>query len=244
MWGRMNDAALLQLWEAALPLPAARRTQLLAQAGGAQGPATLGAANRALLQLHERLCGPALPLHAACPRCTAELEFTLDTAALAATAPALPGAAEHEVTLGELQLRFRLPNAEDLHVLEAAPGAEAAAQALFERCVLQAEVAGRELRVAELDATVRAAVAAAIDDIEPLASLAFELACTECGHAFQAPLDLAAVTYAELCHCAEQVLADVAALAHAYGWREADVLALSPVRRAAYLQLCGAEAGG
>jgi hypothetical protein len=240
----MNDTALLQLWEAALPLPSARRTQLLAQAGGAQGSPTLGMANRALLQLHERLCGTALPLHVACPRCAAELEFTLDAAALAATAPALPGAAEHAFTLGELQLRIRLPNAEDLLALEAAASAEAAAQALFERCVLRAEAGGRELPAAQLDTTVRAAVAAAIDDIEPLASLVFDLSCAECGHAFQAPLDLAAVTYAELCHRAEQVLADVAALAHAYGWREADVLALSPVRRAAYLQLCGAEAGG
>lgn len=235
----MNDTALLQLWEAALPLPRARRTHLLAQAGGAQESATLGAANRALLHLHAHLCGTALALHAACPQCTAELEFTLDTAALAATSPPLSSAAEHEVKLGEVQVRFRLPNADDLLALEAVGHAEAAAQALFERCVLQAEAAGRALRADELDAAVREAVAAAIDDIEPLASLAFDLTCAECGHAFQAPLDLAAVAYAELCHGAEQVLADVAALAHAYGWREADVLALSPVRRAAYLQLAG-----
>lgn len=240
----MNDSTLLQLWEAALPLPAPRRAQLLAQAGGAASPATLGAANLALLQLHERLCGTALPLRATCPQCAAELEFTLDTAVLAGAAAAPPAAAAHEFTLGDLRLRFRLPNADDLQALAAIASAEAAARALFERCVLHAESAGRELPAAALDASVRDAVASAIDRLEPLASLAFDLVCAECSHGFQAPLDLAAVTYAELCHRAEQALADVAALAHAYGWREADVLALSPVRRAAYLQLCGAEAGG
>jgi hypothetical protein len=39
---------------------------------------------------------------------------------------------------------------------------------------------------------------------------------------------------------AERLLLDVDALARAYGWSEAQVLALPPLRRAAYLQMVGA----
>jgi hypothetical protein len=249
----MDDAALLQLWEAALPLAPLPRARLLARAAGAGERATLGADNRALLQLHQRLCGTALPLQAACPRCGTALEFTLDTTALAATAPAgsQPGEghdaghAEHVLSLGDQHVHFRLPCSDDLLGLDpAAPAdAEAVARALFERCVLQARVGDRTVAAAELGADARQALARAIDELEPLACLVFDLACSDCAHSFSAPLDLAAVTFAELRHRAEQVLADVAALAHAFGWREADVLALTPLRRAAYLQLAGAEAG-
>ena len=38
---------------------------------------------------------------------------------------------------------------------------------------------------------------------------------------------------------AERTLADVDTLARAYGWTEAEVMELSPTRRAAYLQLLG-----
>lgn len=248
----MNDTTLLHLWESALGVPAAQRAALLAHAAGAAQPATLGASNRALLRLHRQLCGPALPLLAACPRCAAALEFTLDTAALDAGAVADspgPGSGQeagtevHELALGQTVLRFRLPRNDDLLHLDAQANAQDAAQSLFQRCVLQVEVAGQEGSVGTLGPDVRQALAQAIDDLEPLASLEFQLGCAECGHSFLAPLDLGSVTFAELRHRAEQVLADVAALAHAYGWREADVLALTPMRRAAYLQLAGADAG-
>ena len=40
-------------------------------------------------------------------------------------------------------------------------------------------------------------------------------------------------------HGSERLVADVHALAYAYGWREGDVLALTPARREVYLELTG-----
>jgi len=235
----MNDAALLALWEAAWPLPPLRRAQCLAQAAGAAPDASLGACNAALLRLRAGLAGPALQLLARCPECAAELEFEIDTRALP-----VAGAADglHELQSGDTRVRFRAPTAEDLAALAGFGDAATAARALFERCIVDASASGRSLAPAELNADMQRAVAQALDLADPLAALAFDLACPACERAFTAPLDLAAVTHAELRHCAEAVLADVAALAGAYGWREGDVLALSPLRRAAYLQLAGASA--
>ena len=233
----MNDAALLELWETAWPLPPLQRARWLAQAAGAADGAGLGACNAALLRLRSSFCGPTLPLLASCPACATELEFEVDTRALPATSA---GAALHELTLGDTWVRFRAPTADDLGLLTPADTPGAAARALFERCVVEAGIAGQPLPAAALSADVQQAVAQALDAADPLASLEFDLACPACERPFAAPLDVAGVTYAELRHRAEAVLADVAALAQAYGWRESDVLALSPLRRAAYLQLAGA----
>jgi hypothetical protein len=52
--------------------------------------------------------------------------------------------------------------------------------------------------------------------------------------------DVADYLWQELHAWAKDVLRSVHALAVAYGWREADVLALSPTRRRIYLELARA----
>jgi hypothetical protein len=64
--------------------------------------------------------------------------------------------------------------------------------------------------------------------------------CGECGALTAAALDVPALLWAEVEAQATRLLHDVHALARGYGWSEADVLALSPRRRAAYLELAGA----
>ena len=239
----MNDAALLDLWEAAWPLAPSPRAQLLARAGGAADDAGPGQRNDAVLRLRSQICGPALRLRACCPGCATDLEFEIDSGALPAPGSSTHDAV-HELQHGPIRVRFRAPRTDDLDAV-AAPGRTddtfAAARALFERCIVDARVDGRAIDAAELGADVRQAVADALDAADPLASLAFDLACPACATRFDAPLDLAGVTFAELRHRAEGVLADVATLAQAYGWREHEVLALTPLRRAAYLQLAGAD---
>ena len=151
----------------------------------------------------------------------------------------------HTLTLGDERVRFRAPCSDDVAALqptaEAAAGDAAAfARAVFDRCVVDAHIGGAPVLAAALSGAVQHAVAERLDALDPLAGIAIDIACARCSHAFSAPLDLAQLLWTELRHRAEQLLADVAALANAYGWREADVLALSPTRRAAYLQLAGA----
>ena len=73
--------------------------------------------------------------------------------------------------------------------------------------------------------------------LAPGASLRFALQCPDCGKGWNAPLDPVDLLWRELRHRAEQLLGEVTLLARSWGWSERDILRLSPVRRAAYLQL-------
>jgi hypothetical protein len=74
-------------------------------------------------------------------------------------------------------------------------------------------------------------------EADPLAEVLVDLACPACGKTFVADLDLGSFVWAELRTHARRLLREVDTLARAYGWTEAQVLALSDRRRTAYLEL-------
>lgn len=84
---------------------------------------------------------------------------------------------------------------------------------------------------------------ATLEDLEAEAQaveLTARLTCAECGAEWTETLDVAAHVWADVERGAMALMSDVAALAMAYGWTEAQVLALGPARRRAYLSLAGA----
>lgn len=236
-----DDAALLALWEAALGRDAWQREELLVRAAtGGAAPRTPGARNEALLRWRQQLLGRTLPLRATCPRCAGELDLALDTEALcAAQAGAEPETAL--LQLGERRLRLRAPTIEDLRELSARHAdADTLATALLERCACADPAPQPGSPPLPLEAHERAAVAARLEALDPCASFDIALACPDCGHAWHSPLDVAGTVWTELRRRAELLLLDVAALAREFAWSERDVLAMTPTRRAAYLQLAGA----
>ncbi|MGH8523199.1 MAG: phage baseplate protein, partial [Gammaproteobacteria bacterium] len=70
---------------------------------------------------------------------------------------------------------------------------------------------------------------------DPQSNLQISLTCPACGHCWEALFDIVFFLWAEINHWAERTLRAVHLLARAYGWREADVLAMSPTRRQMYL---------
>ena len=72
---------------------------------------------------------------------------------------------------------------------------------------------------------------------DPQADLQLSLACPECQHTWQTPLDIVSYFWSEIQAWATRLLREIHALASAYGWNEAEVLALSSWRRRAYLEL-------
>ena len=72
---------------------------------------------------------------------------------------------------------------------------------------------------------------------DPLAEIELALACPACGHQWQLVFDIASFLWLKIEMQARRLLREVHALARAYGWREADILALSPGRRQAYLEM-------
>jgi hypothetical protein len=167
--------------------------------------------------------GPRLAGRAACPRCAEPLEFEVACTDVAGPAAVADPVRRAHVVSGERHLDLRLPTAADLL-------ASTSAEELLARC------AGQPV---DPDPEWVAAASTSVAAADPMAETLLELACPACGHAWQALLDIVTYVTVELAHHARRLLEEVHGLASAYGWREADILALAPARRRAYMELAG-----
>jgi hypothetical protein len=209
----------------------------LATDDGGDVPRALGVRNARLMALHGRLFGAGLELLSICPQCATTLEFSPDSAALAAALSGDPGAdRSHVLEVDGYRIEFRLPDA--AAVADAAQGdAEGFEDRLLRHCVVASAKHGAALLPEGWPAPVRDALSARMDVLDPGASVSFDLECPACAARWQAPFDIGQALWRKLQAAAEQVLLDVDTLARAYGWSEGEVLSLSPMRRAAYLQM-------
>ena len=234
-----SEAQLLALWEQGLRRHPVDRALLLCAWARPEVPGPrlaelpLGALNAALLRLREACFGARIDCYVDCPRCGERLGLALDAGEL------LAGAVESD-SPGDLELaglRFRVPCSRDLAAvaIEPALDAEAAAHRLLELCCLEAHNLPSGPLV-ELLAEVETGLAA----LDPAADISLALACDSCGHGWAADFDIGALLWEEIEARARALLAEIHGLARAYGWTEPEILALSPERRAAYLELAGA----
>jgi hypothetical protein len=81
------------------------------------------------------------------------------------------------------------------------------------------------------------AVAEALAAHDPLVAFTVSCACPSCGVAHDQPVDVEGVALARLAARQRAMLREIHALASAYGWSEAAILAIAPERRARYLDL-------
>jgi hypothetical protein len=226
-------ADVLALWERCLPQsPGVRAVTLLALTDPDADPASLpvGRRDAALLALHTAAFGGRLAAVAGCPGCGEWLDLGVDAAELAAVSGAAADPpAELTVRHGGHTLRLRLPTAGDL----AAAPADGAA--LLASCVLAADHDGVGVDPRELPAEVRRAAEERLAAADPGAELELELTCPSCDHRWREALDPVVFLWAEVDGWARRLAGEVHALAAAYGWGEAEILALSPWRRRLYL---------
>jgi hypothetical protein len=230
-------AQLLDAWDhgqAAASLPA-RALALLPLADPNADPILLpvGAVNARLLALRERLFGPQLTCVAACPHCGERLELGFTVGDLSGSA--VPPPAEVEVPDGGRARRFRLPSWVDLAAVAAPRRGDDPREMLLERCQLEPE-GGAPFSPALLEAA-----AAALEEADPLAEVLIAIGCSGCEGQFEARFDIVEHLWAEVDARSHRLLGEIHALAVAYGWREADVLALSPARRRVYLEMAAGK---
>ena len=227
-----NHAEVVSLWEQGLPRHAVDRALLLCGCARPDLPPSaladlpIGAVNNALLRLRAACFGALWKAHAECAACGQRSEFILDARALAASSMIGDACVPFEVG----GWRFRTPHSRDLAQIAQEPDVERAARRLLELCCVQA------MPGADLDA-VRQEVEARIDALDPAADLAVTLDCSACGQRASLALDVGSMLFDEFAAQARELLVDVHTLASAYGWAERDILALSPARRAAYLEM-------
>ncbi|MDH4053695.1 MAG: hypothetical protein OEU93_19175 [Rubrivivax sp.] len=230
--------ALLALWERALPLPPAAREALLA---GEPAAHTVGEQRRRLLRALRQLGPERLALRCACPACSEQASVDVDPLALLQALPPTGEQPDHRLDDGPWRLRFRLPAPGDLQALADIDDVEAFVHALLRRCVLDARQQGRSATPDTLPQALCERLSARMEALDPAASLAFAVRCPTCGHAWAAAFDPGQALWTLLQSHAEQLLLDVDTLAQRYGWHEREILALTSMRRQAYLQLARAD---
>jgi hypothetical protein len=227
---------VLALWEATAGPSRARDERLLAAAGLTDiRPLPLGEAVRAMLRLHQAVAGPELQGTSVCPFCGTANEVSLDTQSLDVPATS----ADLSLQVDGWQVVLRQLTLGDLQDAGALGDAAAAEGLLRERAI--AAVAGPDGAVgaADLPDAVIAAIEQRLDELDPLADARIGLCCVACDRAWDVALDIGRFLSQALAHQARTGLADVATLARAYGWSERDILAMTPTRRRAYLELAG-----
>ena len=239
---RMTSAdQLVRAWEAGIPLsPPARAIELLAAlqpdtSKSVVASLSIGERDRRLLQLRRALFGPVLDATVACPHCEQRVELAVDVESLLLQKSDAP--ARSMLDAEGLTVEFRLPTSNDLLELARSPSG-LTATSLMRRCITS--IVGDGADAASLSEAVFAAVASRMAELDPGADVQLSMSCPNCQKRWCSDLDIVAYVWAELTSGARNLLADVHRLASAYGWREADILAMSDQRRSAYLELINA----
>jgi len=235
-----NAAELLDHWEYGLQQPLARRMLVLLaaacpEAAGDIAALPIGRRDARLLELRERLFGPTLTIVASCPGCGERLQSAFAVSDLRSTAG---NPAPHVLEFDGYRVTFRLPASIDLLALSPTMDRRHARQLLLSRCVLDVRRAdGEPAKPDSLPEHVAAAVSAQMSAADPQMDVELNLSCPSCNRAWSMTFDIANFLWKEIHAWAKSMLRGVHGLARAYGWREADVLALSPTRRQIYLEL-------
>ncbi|SCE82981.1 hypothetical protein GA0070216_102353 [Micromonospora matsumotoense] len=229
----LTEVELVHTWDSALGRPGpGRGLLLLGRADADRLP--VGEVTALLLAAAAGWTGGRVAATVDCRACPEHLEVTLTVADLLAAAPQRtdPDRTAGPFTLtwrGHL-LTLRLPTTADLAGAARAGDAAAAERWLFDACLLDAVPP-----LADPSAALPA-VSAAMADRDPLGVVAVSLTCPSCGGTTEALLDVPAWAWQAADARVRRLLDEVHRLARAYGWSEAEVLALGPHRRAAYLE--------
>lgn len=236
---------LLDLWERGLVKnPLQRALDLLAAAYPELSSEQLknlpiGQRDLRLLAVREALFGQRLNCLTSCPTCSEHLELTFDIDQLRAVPLSLASVKMYSLTTGGCEIQFRLPNSEDVSRIADLSNAAEARRALFEKCVKQASRAGVAISPGDLSEEIILATADRMAEIDPQADMHIAITCPACSRQWSTSFDIVSYLWIEIHAWAVRVLHEIHHLASSYGWREADILALSPMRRQLYLELIG-----
>lgn len=233
---RPSERELLDLWESGLARHPIDRALLLCAWARPDVEAErlarlpLGIVNEGLLRLRRGMFGPRIEACVACEQCGEMMEIALDVADVLRDAECAAASPEHGIE----GFRLRLPDSRDLAAIANEADIEAAADRLFDLCCISRPIEG------PAPPGIRESAEEWLEMADPLADLRLQVTCEACGHGWHAVLDPASLLWDDVQRSARDVLGQVHLLARAYGWTEAEILALPPQRRSAYLSMVNA----
>ncbi|PPS67825.1 MULTISPECIES: hypothetical protein [Streptomyces] len=230
-----DPARLLDAWEEAAAVPPAARAAVLVCHGGfaEDVESALGLPLGDVCALAGRMYaedfGEALEAVVACRGCDAQLDVRLPVSTLWTASPErerrVPGPRNRELSVRALTARDLL----------AAGRVPDPAGELLARCVTDS--AGKPVDTRGLGPEEVARVEEAAEQLSGAAAAVVRTSCPDCGAAPLMPVDMGGLLWDRVASAASALVSEVAALAAAFGWREQDVLHMSPQRRRMYLRL-------
>lgn len=237
MTGMGGPARLLDAWEEAAAMPSAARGAVLLVHGrryslDAVLDLPLGEATVLVAQLYAEEFGDEVEGLLPCEGCGEVLEVGLSISTLYRLGEASGNGRECRVVTDAGELTVRPPTTRDLLAVGGRPDP---ARVLLARCV--SDISGTPVDPAALDTDTAERLDSLAEELAGAAAVVVRTSCPCCSAEARTSVDVGGLLWDHVSAAAPELLAEVALLASAFGWREADVLALSPVRRRAYLGL-------
>ncbi|HTZ40404.1 MAG TPA: hypothetical protein VMB77_09610 [Syntrophales bacterium] len=242
----LTASELLSVWEMGRSQPSHRRALLLL---GAAYPETtpeelaglsIGRRDSRLLTLREQLFGPRLVSMTGCPACGEKLELSFDVSDIRVDAGEEQNA-RMSLEMEGYEVLFRLPDSNDLAALAMTDSNREGRRSLvLKRCLTDVRLYGKGKQAEELPAEIVGAVTNRMSQADPQADVKLSLECPSCGNSWLAAFDILSFLWIEIESWAKRLLREIHVLARSYGWREADILAMSALRRQSYLEMLGA----
>lgn len=236
----------LFLWEQGLDRhPVDRALLILAVAFPERSPQALaqlsiGQRDALLMQVRRQSFGRLVDSWVQCPACQEQLEFGLDLVELEQGQKGKELESlevVQQVDIGDWRFQVQLPNSLDLAAIASCKDVIVAKDLLIQRCLLKIQQTGN---VQELEAVPEAVLQSLTDQLttsQTTGDVELDLTCPACKYRWQAIFDILTVLWSEIGVQAKRLLREVDALARVYGWREADILAMSSKRRQLYLEM-------
>lgn len=237
----LTPQQILTVWEAGLGQhPVERALTILRHASDGEAPGalaelSLGERDRRLLHVREQTFGRALDAYAECRACGERLEFSLTTDSICVHAD--KATSNGRLRVDEVELSLRPADSNDLIALRSCSDVQTARVRLMERCIVESRQDGKAIAAGALPANVVTFAAARMTELDPQAEVLIDLCCPTCTASQQILFDIPAFFWSEIATCAKRLLREIHLLAHAYCWREADILAMSASRRHCYLAM-------
>lgn len=238
----LSASELLNVWEWGRTQPPwSRALRLLATACpetpiDVLGKLSIGQRDALLLTLREWSFGSKLVSLAVCPSCGERLELNFNVADIR-VAPLSEPVEMISLSVADYEISFRLPNSLDLMAIASHKHLATAADILVERCLVKVAHNDADVLVNQLPPHIIDVVAEQMAQADPQAEVQLAVSCPACCHQWQPLFDIGSFFWIEINAWAFRVLREVHTLATAYGWREADILAMSPNRRQLYLEM-------
>ncbi|MBI9048817.1 MAG: hypothetical protein JEZ00_05345 [Anaerolineaceae bacterium] len=207
---------------------------------------TIAQRDASLFLLFRMTFGTQLKALATCPACGERLELSLDWQNLYSLGKfpldadqSDPHNPEATLRLNDCEVIYRLPTSADLMNLQASYNTTMARRYILESCIIQAHRDGTKISSEKLPDSILMAVEEHMAQAGPIANITLATSCPACRHQWEIIFDIVSFLWEETQFWARRLMQEVHTLASAYGWHEADILAMNAWRRQRYLELLG-----